>query len=168
MIQIKKKFIAYAFICLAVFDYAFALPSDRQQPLSATSRQAELHKTTLTGIYTGDVHAVQGSTSLNSDVLTIQLNEAHQVKSAVADGHPAVYTTTIKPSENPLIAKANHIEYYPRQHLVILLGDGFVTRNKDTYSSQTIYYDTVSQEVRSPKEEGQRTTIVIQPKNQKS
>ena|SRR3990167_6053071 len=148
--------------------FAVALPTDREQPLTATSHQAELHQTTLVGIFNGNVHAIQGSTSLDSDKLTIQLNPSHQVKSAIADGSPAVYTTTVKPHETPLVAKAKRIEYYPLQHLVVLMGDGLVTRNKDTYASPLIYYDTLSQAVRSPKEPGGRTTIVIQPQHQPS
>lgn len=160
------KTLATLMLAVLVINTCHALPEDRQQPLVATSQQAQMYQNTLTGIYTGNVVAHQGTTLLTANQAIIQLDQQHQVKSAIAVGSeqiPAVYTTVMHPNEAPLVAKAKRIEYYPQTFQVVLLGNAIVTHNKDTYTSQTIYYNTNTQTVVSPKIPGERTTIVIQP-----
>ncbi|MCD6046825.1 MAG: lptA [Gammaproteobacteria bacterium] len=146
----------------------YALPTDRDQPLNATSNQASFDQNNLIAVYQGNVHATQGTTSLSSNTLTLKLNNARQLQSAIAEGSPAIYTTTLKPKEVPLVAKAQHLEYLPQQHQIILRGDGFVTHGDDSYRSSLIYYDTDSQTVLSPKLPGNRVRIVIQPQEKHS
>jgi lipopolysaccharide export system protein LptA len=147
---------------------AYALPTDRDQPLNATSNQAVFDQNNLIAVYEGDVHATQGTTSLSSNTLTLKLNNDRQLQSAIAEGSPAIYTTTLKPKDAPLVARAQHLEYLPLQHQIILRGDGFVTHGNDSYRSSLIYYDTNSQAVLSPKLPGSRVRIVIQPQEKHS
>jgi lipopolysaccharide export system protein LptA len=152
-----------AILLLILVRISFALPDDRNQTLIATSHTAQMLQTNRTLIYTGQVVAHQGSSALTADQLTMQFDAQHQLDHIIMTGTPTTFATTLKLNEPRFDASALRIDYYPKVHQVILTGDARVLRGNDSYAAQKIYYDLLTQSVYSPKQVGQRVTMVIEP-----
>ena len=73
--------------------HAWALSSDREQPINIESDTAELNEKTGVSTYRGRVVLTQGTLIIHSDTLVIYTNE-EDIERVVAQGNPATYRQT--------------------------------------------------------------------------
>jgi lipopolysaccharide export system protein LptA len=146
---------------------ANALSSDNFLPTKISADNAIYDHNLHVSIYRGDVTITQGTTSLQGDEVMIYNQSNNQkVQKLIAIGNPAVYRTLPNHQTQYLYARAKRIEFYPLQHRILLIGDGEITDNKNSFAGARIEYlidkQTISSATTSQQPE---TKIVIQPNN---
>lgn len=108
----------------------------------------------------------QGKTHLRAANAMTKVNFNNQLVEALAEGNqtePAHFWTTTDGKKPSVHAYAHTLSYEPQKHFIVLTGNARVTQGKDSFSAQTIRYDTLHQHVISvPKKQGQ-TIIIIHP-----
>lgn len=125
-------------LCTNVF--VWALPSDRQQPITIKSDRAERDEKNGTTLYQGSVIMEQGSMRIEADEVIIH-NAKKKVSLVIATGLPARYQQKISATKPPVIATGNTIEYQIEGQTLTLLGNASVEQEGSRLSGQRINYD---------------------------
>ena len=150
----------------AVATPAWALSSDRDQPIELEADSARIDERTGVSVYTGNVKLIQGSRRLDADRLTVE--RTAEGDRLVAEGRPATFSQQPDDKPEPVEGRALHIDYHTGQEQVILTGEAEVWQGGNRFASERIVYDASSDTVRggqaSPgSQPGERVRITIQP-----
>jgi len=149
---------------------SLALESDKKEPLHIEADTVSIDNKAGTSRYEGHVNIWQGSSRLTSDTALVYMDKDSSLKKAAAKGNlraQAHYKTLTDPQKPELNAYADIIEFYPKKHLIYLIGNAKVIQGKDSYKAPEIEYNTEKQRVFSKKSTHGRTVIVIHPSNSK-
>jgi lipopolysaccharide export system protein LptA len=153
---------------------AWALPSDREKPISIEADHAQLDDREGVTQYKGDAILIQGTLRIDGDMITFIYDENKQLTKAVAEGKRAKYQQVHKQGENPVKAEALRMEYYADRQKIYLIGDGHIWQNGDEFTGNYIEYDiaknVVSANSKPVTVDGEtqkkgRVHIIIQPQN---
>ncbi len=120
---------------------AFALPSDRDQPINIEADHAQLDDKTGITQYKGRAILTQGTLRIDGDIITFYYDTNRKLKKVVAQGKKAKYQQVQKPGETPVKAEALQMEYYTGTQKIHLMGQGFVWQNGNKFSGNRIDYD---------------------------
>lgn len=131
--------------------------------MNARADTAEINQQSGISIYTGQVVAIQGSTSLQADKVIIKQDAQHQLLEVIAYGQPAIYKTTPEAGKAELTATALEIHYFPPRHLVQLIEEALVVQDGNRYSAPLINYDIAAQTIHSPSMQNGHTKITLLP-----
>lgn len=151
---------------------AWALPSDREQPIRIQADSAELDDKQGVAVYRGDVVITQGTMKVTGDTVTITQNAQGDVEVFTSVGKPAYYEQL--PSTDKQIVKAYGltIQYFMANERVVLIDQAKVIQEGNTFEGEKIVYDTQRQIVNAGRATGTNVTaprpridMVIQPKN---
>jgi len=149
-----------------MINLCFALPEDRMQIMVLQANSAELDQQLHRGTYVGDVEMHQGTTHIKATKAITQGNLQNQLLKAIILGDKrdqAHYWVTPEQDKPPVHAYADTIFYYPKRHLIELIGHARVEQGNNSLSAYKIAYDIVHQHVLSNSNAHQRTTIIIHP-----
>ncbi|MCJ1884933.1 lipopolysaccharide transport periplasmic protein LptA [Pseudomonas sp. LA21] len=150
---------------------AWALPTDREQPIRVQADSAELDDKQGVAVYRGDVVVTQGSMKLTGNTVTLKQNKNGDIEVVTSVGKPAYFEQ--KPSPEKEITKAYGltIQYFVTQNRVILIDQAKVIQEGNTFEGEKIVYDTQRQIVNAGRATGAQVTtprpridMVIQPK----
>jgi lipopolysaccharide export system protein LptA len=151
---------------------AWALPSDRDQPIRIQADSAELDDKQGVAVYRGDVIITQGTMKVTGDTVTITQNAQGDIEVFTSIGKPAYYEQL--PSADKQIVKAygQTIQYFMTNERVILIDQAKVIQEGNTFKGEKIVYDTQRQIVNAGRATGTNITtpspridMVILPKN---
>lgn len=142
----------------------FPPSADDKQDLAITSHAFEYDHHTGLAVYTGNVHAKQGTRELWGDVLKIHSGQNGDIDKIVVLGQPAQHASQSNPKKPPVHAKANEIIYYVTQEQLTLKDNAYVEQGGDVYEAPYIEYSVTHETVRSPQNENGQTTITLQPR----
>lgn len=121
--------------------WAWALPSDREEPINIEADHAQLDDREGVTQYKGDAILTQGTLRIEGDIITFYYDENKQLTKAVAQGKLATYKQVHKPGETPVRAKAVQMEYYADRQKIYLIGEGHIWQNGDEFTGNYIEYD---------------------------
>ena len=150
---------------------AWALPTDRDQPIHIQSDDAQLDDKQGVATYKGNVNITQGSMKITGNTVTITRNAQGDVDVFTAVGNLAYYEQ--KPAVNKPIVQAYGvtIQYFAAQDRIVLVDKAKVINDGNTSEGEKIVYDTVRQVVNAGRANGSKLTaprpridMVIQPK----
>ena len=151
---------------------AWALPTDRTQPIRVQADSAELDDKQGVAVYRGDVVITQGSMKITGNTVTLTQDNQGNIKVATAVGKPAYYEQ--KPSADKDIVKAYGltIQYFAQENRIILIDQAKVlSPDGNSTEGEKITYDTVKQVANAGRANGTKVTaprpridMVIQPK----
>ena len=158
-----NKGVAIGFLLLS--GSAYALQSDRTQPITIDADTAERDEGAGTTTYSGRVEMAQGSMRINADEIVI-FNTKDKVSKIVAKGRPAQYQQTPNDNEGKVIAKANVLEYRLDQESLRLLDGASLQQEGTSLSGSRIEYDVRKSVVKagSTQDQKERVRMVIPPK----
>jgi lipopolysaccharide export system protein LptA len=141
---------------------AFALTSDRDQPLNVEADQVVIDEKKGTMIYTGKARFTQGSIIVTADKVNIY-SKNRQFSRAVAIGKPATFQQKL--DDGKIVkARARQMEYSVKDEKLILTEDAEVWQDKNHIRSDRIVYRLDTQVIDAKGEkEGSRVKITIQP-----
>jgi lipopolysaccharide export system protein LptA len=120
---------------------AFALPSDREQPINIEADHAQLDDKEGVTQYKGKAILTQGTLRIEGDIITFYYDENKELTKAVAVGKLAKYKQIHKENDPPVRAKSVQMEYYAKTQKVHLLGQGEIWQEGDVLTGDRIVYD---------------------------
>ncbi|WP_271410823.1 lipopolysaccharide transport periplasmic protein LptA [Pseudomonas sp. Q1-7] len=150
---------------------AWALPTDRDQPIRVQADSAELDDKQGVAVYRGNVVITQGTLKITGDTVTITQDANGDVEVFTSVGKPAYYEQ--RPAVDKEIVKAYGltIQYFAANERIILLDQAKVVQEGNTFEGEKIVYDTQRQIVNAGRATGSNVTtprpridMVIQPK----
>ncbi|KHL69618.1 MULTISPECIES: lipopolysaccharide transport periplasmic protein LptA [Pseudomonas] len=157
--------------CLAAACSAWALPTDRDQPIHVQADSAELDDRQGKAIYRGDVVITQGTLKITGNTVTVTRNARGEIDTFTAQGRPAYYEQQPEVGESLVHAYGRTIEYFASNERIVLTDQAKVVRDGNTFEGERIVYDTRTQVVNAGRaQDGNVTTprpridMVIQPR----
>ncbi|MGD8784946.1 MAG: lipopolysaccharide transport periplasmic protein LptA [Thioalkalispiraceae bacterium] len=153
-----------AFLTWGTANSAWALRSDREQPIDIRADRVEIKEKEQISYYTGNVHLRQGSLDIKADKITVFFKQGKLDKIVIV-GDPATFKQ--KPEDNKAVVKssAQHMEYYAGKEYLVLKTNARVVQGDNRFSGDFIEYDTLNSTVKASKEEGSESRVhaIIQP-----
>ncbi|MEB3766626.1 lipopolysaccharide transport periplasmic protein LptA [Acinetobacter sp. MD2] len=119
---------------------AFALPNDRNQPVSLVADRATYNDKTGYTTYSGNVVVEQGSMKLQADTVTAQLNSNRQMSVVTANGRPARFQQKTDPNKGFAKGEAQKIVYNADTGIITLTGNAFVNQDGASVRGATLRY----------------------------
>lgn len=161
-IKLNKKLIAIILLCSSTM--AWALDTDKYQPMHVDSHSAAYDREQRILTYEGNVQTEQGSSHLKGDKILVYQGENNQIKYIEIFGKPALYNTLPSPDKERLYVEALKITYNPNDKTVLLEGNGKVTQEGNIFTGPHIWYDMKNGIVRSkPTKANERSVFILQP-----
>ncbi|WP_152220671.1 lipopolysaccharide transport periplasmic protein LptA [Pseudomonas sp. SCB32] len=150
---------------------AWALPTDREQPIRVQADSAELDDKQGVAVYRGDVVVTQGSMKLTGNTVTLKQNKNGDIEVVTSVGKPAYFEQKPSPEKEVTKAYGLTIQYFVAQNRVVLIDQAKVIQEGNTFEGEKIVYDTQRQIVNAGRATGAQVTtprpridMVIQPK----
>ena len=149
-------------LCLLVASApAFALKSDREQPMQVGADAASSSVESGVTVLTGNVKIDQGTLSIRADRGEVeQKNE--DVHRVILDGAPALLQQDIE-GQGLLKAQAKRIEYLLADNRVVMTGGVRIERPRGVMTGERVVYHLDSGEMEAG-EPGGRINMTIAPK----
>lgn len=138
---------------------AWALPSDREQPIRVQADSAELDDKQGVAVYRGGVVITQGTLKITGDTVTITQDANGEIEVFTSVGKPAYYEQ--KPAEDKEIVKAYGltIQYYATDERIVLIDQAKVIQQGNVFEGEKIVYDTQRQIVNAGRATGSNVSV---------
>ncbi len=169
-LKIYYKFLMYLLLALLTTWCAdiLALPNDSSSPIDIVADAVEFNEANNTSTYKGSVEAQQGSMHLWADQVKVIHYKSRQPKRIIATGNPTRYQQQERNGSeiSNIEASAKRMEYNLATDEILLIHNAKLTRDKDIFSSDRIYYNRTKGIIRggSSAKGNQRVRIRIVPK----
>ncbi|MHA3054286.1 lipopolysaccharide transport periplasmic protein LptA [Acinetobacter sp. ANC 4633] len=160
---------------------AFALPTDRNQPISLVADRATYNDKTGYTTYSGNVVIEQGSMKLQADSVTAQFNKNRQISTVTANGHPARFQQKTDPNKGFSRGEGQKIIYNADTGILTLNGNAYVNQDGASVRGATLRYSMNKGDIEavgsssggaatstSPGQNKGRVQIVIPPNSSQS
>lgn len=151
---------------------AWALPSDREQPIRIQANSAELDDRQGVAVYRGDVVITQGTLKITGDTVTITRTASGDVDVFTSVGKPAYYEQLPEEGKQIVQAYGLTIQYFSSNERIVLIDQAKVIQEGNTFEGEKIVYDTQRQIVNAGRATGSNVSVprpridmIIQPKN---
>ncbi len=161
--------VALSIVALCVATSAWALSSDKNQPINIQSDhgdfQSDANTNNGTGVYTGNVVITQGSIRITADKAILHMANG-EIQTADLTGNPTTFQQ--QPDSGPLShGVANEITYDANKNQVVLTGSAHVQQGQRQITGDVITYNTDTEHVVATggKTSGGRIHITIPPKH---
>jgi len=120
---------------------AFALNTDRDQPLEIEADEASIDDAKGETIYSGNVIVVQGTLRLQANKVVLTYDKKKQVDLIRADGTPARFKQRPDGKKYDVKASANIMEFKIKKDILNLRVNAKITQGKDTFTGENITYE---------------------------
>jgi lipopolysaccharide export system protein LptA len=141
---------------------AMALPEDSEQPIHIHSDSAELDQNKSVAIYHGSVRMEQGTMTVTGDTMTVELQDQLVVR-IIAEGDRAHYQQQVKPDESIVFADAKKIVYFTQEERVELIGNAYLTQDKNEFTGELIKYNVREGKVDATANGQGKVQMILQP-----
>lgn len=172
MLQIKKitvigfipLLILLSFLFLVSAPTAFALSSDRKQPIKIKADSVSINEKTGVSLYKGNVIFTQGSLILKGDKVVI-----HQLGGSVSEiivtGKPATFQQQQDTKKELVNAKAGKMKFVTKDERVYLSQNASVEQGENLLKGNKIEYNTRTSTVTAQKSKNNtnRVHVIIEP-----
>ena len=153
---------------------AFALPSDRNQPISLVADRATFNDKTGITTYTGNVIIEQGTMKLQANSIVANLNSKKQISTITATGGPAHFQQKVDPAKGFVKGQAQKILYNAETGIITMSGNASLQQDGASIRGNTLKYSMNKGDIvaeGTPNKTGSpsgRVEIVIPPSSSKS
>ena len=171
MHQFSRSFLSRIVIAVGLAGAAvqtFALPSDRNQPVSLEADKATFNEKTGITTYTGNVVIQQGTLKLQADTIVANLNTNKQIQSVTAQGAPARFQQQINSKDALAKGEGRKIIYNAQTGILTLSGKAFLSQNGATFRGENLTYSMNKGDIEANGGNKGRIQIVIPPSAQQS
>lgn len=172
------KLNSIVFLCVSLFitTSAWALSTDKDQPIEIEANSADLDDAKGVTIYRGNVIVTQGSVHMTGDTMTVYFTDG-ELDTLIMEGQPATYKQLPDGSKIYDEAEALRMEYYELKNIIILIDKASFKQEGLSFSGNRIEYDTehsrvkakgsVKQSGADASSSGERVKIILKPKKKK-
>jgi lipopolysaccharide export system protein LptA len=145
---------------------AFALATDKDQPVHIEADRGELDDAKGVTTYEGRVVVTQGTIKITGDRVVIHYDKNREVDRAEAFGRPATYEQRPDGEKEPVRAKALRMDYQVKAGVVDLYDDASVIQSGNSLFGSRITYDTVNERVKASRAGSgdDRVRVILTPK----
>ncbi|MBP0048794.1 lipopolysaccharide transport periplasmic protein LptA [Marinobacterium sp. AK62] len=160
----RRGFWLALLLCLPGFSYA--LPDDRNQPISVSADRASINERTGVTVYTGRVEIQQGSMLIKGARVELHRNDAG-VERIISTGSPAEFQQRPQADAPLTRAYGKRMDYRVTQQEVTITESARVDQGQDTFTGERIVYNmdkAIVNAFGSNSEDGERVRMVIQPR----
>ncbi len=154
--------IVFALLLALLAQAAFALSSDKEQPIEVLAQKAMIDDAKGVTTYQGNVTITQGSTKIMADTVTLEYDTDHNVKTIHAQGNPARFQRRPDHREEDIVAQGGRMEYFVQTDVIHLYENARIQQGKDTFTGAKITYDVKKDFITA---DGQ-VSVTIHPKAQ--
>lgn len=180
MQQIKLQNRTRSFLKISIFGLglcafsamSFALPSDRNQPISLLADRATYNDKTGVTTYTGNVIIEQGSMKINAASIVANLNANKQISTVTASGSPAKFQQQLETNRGIARGEAQKIVYNAESGILNLTGNAYLYQDGASIRGNSLKYSMNKGDIEvsgggSGTSKG-RVQIIIPPSSSKS
>lgn len=159
---------------LCVSASSFALPTDRNQPISLLADRATYNEKTGVTTYSGNVVIEQGTMKLQAASIVAQLNKSKQISTITATGSPAKFQQQVDTAKGVARGEAQKIIYDAETGLINLIGNAYLYQDGASIRSGTLKYSMNKGDIEANGGTGStgtpksRVQIIIPPNGSKS
>ncbi|HYQ37467.1 MAG TPA: lipopolysaccharide transport periplasmic protein LptA [Pseudomonas sp.] len=153
---------------------AWALPSDREQPIRVQADTAELDDAKHVAVYRGGVVVTQGTLKITGDTVTVTQDKNGEIETFTSVGKPAYYEQKPAPDKPLVKAYGLTIQYFAANERIVLIDQAKVIQDGNTFEGEKIVYDTQRQIVNAGRATGSTVTaprpridMMLQPRGKK-
>lgn len=151
---------------------SFALPSDRNQPISLLADRATYNDKTGITTYTGNVVIEQGSMKINAASIVANLNANKQISTVTASGSPAKFQQQLETNRGIARGEAQKIVYNAQSGILNLSGNAYLYQDGASIRGNSLKYSMNKGDIEvsgggSGASKG-RVQIIIPPSSSKS
>lgn len=143
---------------------AWALASDREQPIHIEADRVEIDDIERVSVYRGNVVYTQGTIRLEAETVHVWHTPERTITRIEAIGEPARFRQRIDGHDEDMQGHARRIEYHTAPQRVVLQGDAWVQRLGAEFAGEVISYEAERDVVQATRGERGRVQIVIQPR----
>lgn len=154
-------------LALGLHTTAYALTSDRNQPISLEADRATFNEKTGITTYTGNVVIQQGTLKFNANSIVANLNQKNQIQVVTATGSPAKFQQQM---DNKGLARGEgrKIIYNAETGIITLTGNAFLSQNGATFRGENLTYSMTKGDIEATGGNKGRIQIIIPPSAQQS
>ena len=175
--SLKQSFLRKAICTISMLSLsatAFALSSDRNQPISLVADKATYSEATGVTTYTGNVIIEQGTMKLQASSIVAQLNKSKQISTITATGGPAKFQQQVDSAKGVARGEAQKIVYNAETGIINLIGNAYLYQDGASIRSSTLKYSMNKGDVEASGSSNTtgsskgRVQIIIPPNSAKS
>ena len=145
---------------------AFALSTDRAQPIDIQADKLDIDEAQHISIYQGNVEMHQGSLHIVADKIVFYFDNDNNLQRLEIEGKPATLKQ-LNDRNQKVSGSARKIIYTDNQLLLNLEGDALFNSDRDTIEGDWISVNTDTEALKAGSKKGEnRVRMLIQPKNQ--
>lgn len=168
--SMKKSLLALG-VCVTSM-VSFALPSDRNQPISLLADRATYNDKTGITTYSGNVIIEQGSMKLHAASIVANLNANKQISTVNASGSPAKFQQQLDTNRGIARGEAQKIVYNAETGILNLVGNAYLYQDGASIRGNSLKYSMNKGDIEvsgggSGASKG-RVQIIIPPSSSKS
>lgn len=146
-VQLNPGLLLAAGLLLGAVATARALDSDQEQPLYIEADAVELDEKTSESLYIGNVDVQQGSLRILADQVQVKHREDRQPRQIIALGNPARYRQMTEGKSEPLLGRAQRMEYDADRNEITFIDQAEVSQGQDRFASDRIVYNRTTERV---------------------
>ncbi len=154
-----------ALVLLALAPAAWALKSDREQPLDIHADSSRTDQKANVTVLSGNVRFVQGTVKGDGARATLRQGDDNQVRRVLLEGKPAHLSQQLD-GGGQMHAQAANIDYDAESNTAVLTGEAVVVQEgRGEFRSERIVYNTDSGEITGGTQApGGGVHMIVQPK----
>ena len=142
---------------------AFALPNDREQPVSIAADNATFNEKTGVAIYRGNIDIQQGSLRITADELMVTTDSKGSVLTGIAKGKPAHFQQRPAADKGIATAEAEEVTYQAREGIITLKINAKLQQDGSSFKSNEISYNLELGEIEAKGDKQNRVQLVFPP-----
>jgi len=160
----QTKLFIVSVLLLGLSSQAWALRSDRQQPIDIKANRVEVDQRQQVSHYIGNVRMEQGSLKITADEVVVYMVKG-QVHKIVITGNPARFEQQPENNREVVTSQADNMEYYAGEERLLLKHHAQVNQGGNLFRGDFIEYDTLTSTVKANKAEDSQSRVhaIIQP-----
>ncbi len=135
---LQSALLATGLLCASVS--AFALQSDRSQPISLVADRATYNDKTGVTTYSGNVIIEQGTLKIQAANIVANLNKSRQISTVTANGSPAKFQQQLDTKKGLAKGEASKIIYNAETGILTLIGNAYLYQDGASIRSNTLRY----------------------------
>lgn len=157
------RYTALAAGLLVISVTSFAVPSDRNQPISLEADQATFNQKTGLTTYKGNVVVIQGTAKIQADSVVATLNKDRQIQQVTAQGKPAKFQQQISEDKGIARGEGQTIVYNAQSGIITLSGNAYLTQDGASFRGNTLRYNVNAGDVDAAGTAQRRVQLIIPP-----
>lgn len=155
--------------CAVMFtQLTYALPSDRNQPITLEADKATFNEKSGITTYTGNVQIQQGTFKLQASSIVANLNSTNKIQVITAQGSPARFQQQIDSKSGLAKGEAKKILYNAETGIITLTGNALLTQDGKSFKGENLTYSMNKGDIEANGGGKGRIQIIIPPSTQQS